>query len=142
MDFLQGISKAFTDTSNNVKKKALEAAELAKLRGQLSDLNQELERLYGQVGKAYYTARGSQESFDSADAFCDRITALRGEIAELQHTIDSKRSRTRCKNCGAVLSPQAKFCIECGEKVSPEDIDTEEEPAAAETESAPETPQE
>lgn len=138
MDFLQGITKAFTDTSNTVKKKANEAVELAKLRGQLSDLKEELERLYGQVGKAYYTARGTQESFDSADAFCDRINALRDEIAKLEQTIESKRSHARCKNCGAVLSPQAKFCIECGEKVVPEEENAAEENAAPEAESAQE----
>ncbi len=140
MASLQSIGKMLSDTAKSVTQKAAEAAELSKMNGQLSDINQEIERLYGQVGKAYYTARGSKESFETADAFCERIDSLLAEHSQLQRAIDKKRNRNRCANCGATLAANAKFCVECGTKVEqpePEEEEIQEEAAQPE-----ETPQE
>ncbi|MGI6173602.1 MAG: zinc-ribbon domain-containing protein [Christensenellales bacterium] len=136
---LQSIGKMLSDTAKSVTQKAAEAAELSKMNGQLSDINQEIERLYGQVGKAYYTARGSKESFETADAFCERIDSLRAELSQMQRAIDKKRNRNRCAKCGATLTANAKFCVECGTKVEQPEPEEEIQEEAAQPE---ETPQE
>ena len=54
------------------------------------------------------------------DGICTALTAADEKTEELQDSPDTQH----CRKCGKELVPGAVFCLECGEKVSSEEVTT------------------
>ncbi|MBQ3223825.1 MAG: hypothetical protein IJB41_09470 [Clostridia bacterium] len=123
------------ETARNFGARAKEVAETTKLNGQIAIKKTEAERLYGEIGKAFFAIRAgrSQES-DELDQLCAQVEKLDEEIAQLQKQIDVIRQVRRCKNCGEVSPNTSRYCGACGAKFE------EEQPPVVAAEPAQEEP--
>lgn len=45
--------------------------------------------------------------------------AMNGALNNAQTPSDKPQAQTKCAKCGAELPPNAKFCLQCGEKITP-----------------------
>ena len=45
--------------------------------------------------------------------------AMNGALNNAQTPSDEPQAQTKCAKCGAELPPNAKFCLQCGEKITP-----------------------
>lgn len=106
--------------------KAKDLAEVTRL--QLAQREQEarLEKLYAQLGRAFYETVPQEEGSEFFD-LTSAITQLIGEIAASKEQQALLRGGTRCAACGAMMEADAAFCPACGTR-------REEPESAAETE--------
>lgn len=109
------------ETARNFGARAKEVAETTKLNGQIAIKKTEAERLYGEIGKAFFAIRAgrSQES-DELEQLCLQVEKLDDEIAQLQKQIDVIRQVRRCKSCGEVSPNTSRFCGACGARFEDE----------------------
>lgn len=123
------------ETARNFGARAKEVAETTKLNGQIAIKKTEAERLYGEIGKAFFAIRaGRTQESDELDQLCTQVEKLDEEIAQLQKQIDVIRQVRRCKNCGEVSPNTSRYCGACGAKFE------EEQPPVVAAEPAQEEP--
>lgn len=127
----------FSKHMDKIKKGAQKTAELAKMQHQVSIKQSDFDKLFGEIGRLYYSARQRGEQPDSAmDALCDKVDALAAEISDLKKKIDDLRQVNRCPECGAEQPSANAFCSSCGAKLpekKPEESAKEEAPAEDES---------
>lgn len=70
------------------------------------DADTKLEKLYAELGKAYYEGR-FEDPLPELLPFFDEITTLKNQ----QH------SPKTCPQCGSVLKENALFCGKCGYRI-------------------------
>ncbi len=66
-----------------------------------------LERLYAELGKAYYEG-GFEDPLPQLLPLFEKITSLRKEM---------ERGPARCPQCGSELREDAVFCGQCGYRI-------------------------
>ncbi len=127
MPLFQGLGKRVSEVAKSVGQKTAEAAETARLNNRIAAKEAEIEQLFLQIGKAYYSMRGAGGACEAADMFCQKVAALEQECVALREEIDALRRQSRCPNCGGVQPVEASFCASCGTKL-PKPVRPEPEP--------------
>lgn len=122
----------FSKHMDKIKKGAQKTAELAKMQHQVAVKQGDFEKLFGEIGKLYYSERQRGVQPDSTmDELCDKVDALAAEISDLKKRIDDLRQVNRCPECGAEQPSANAFCSACGAKLPKK----KEEPVKAHEES-------
>ncbi len=117
MPLFQGFGKRVSEVAKSVSQKTAEAAEVARLNSRIAAREAEVEQLFLQIGKAYYSMRGAGGANEAADMFCQKVTELEQECESMRKEIDALRRQSRCPNCGGVQPIEASFCASCGTKL-------------------------
>ncbi len=112
----EDFGKRFTDAAKAVGRRTQEAADVVKLNGRVTSIQDEIDRLFAQIGKAYYAVRGAGQN-EAADTLCAEIDRLQLEQKTLREELDRIRNLKRCPNCGEVQALSAQFCASCGTKM-------------------------
>lgn len=111
MDFWTQIKRSGQEAAG----KAKDVAELTKLQLAQREQEAKLEKLYTQLGKAFYETAQIEEGsplFELAQS----ITQLRAEIEDTKEQQALLRGGVRCAACGAMMENDAAFCPSCGAK--------------------------
>ena len=104
--------------------KAGEWMEIGKLSMALSDLNNDVERLYAEIGRMVYDAYKDKEtSTEELNIKCEYIDEKLTEIAELRRKIAELKKVKQCPVCGESNPHENLYCAQCGAK-----LEEEEEP--------------
>lgn len=131
----QDFGKKFADAAKAVSKRTSEATELMRLNSRISGIEADMEKLYTQIGRAYYAMRGGEAESDTTGVLCDMVDSLKAQVASLKAESDRLRNVNRCPVCGAEQDAEASFCSNCGNKLPKlEKKPPEEERAQAEPE--------
>ena len=128
----------FSKHMDKIKKGAQKTAELARMQHQVAVKQSDFEKLFGEIGKLYYSERQRGVQPDATmDELCDKVDALAAEISDLKKKIDELRQVNRCPECGAEQPSANAFCSACGAKLpekkkeepvkAPEETPAEEE---------------
>lgn len=123
MEFFDKLSNTITAASKDGLNKAKEIKDTAKLTLDIKEREGAIQRMYRELGKAYY-----QNHKEDPTPEYDQIFAIKAafeEIGELKANIDEIRGIKRCVSCGAVVTQDAKFCASCGAKVEEEIVECE-----------------
>ena len=133
-------SKKAGETARTFGARAKEVAETTKLNGQIAIKKTEAERLYGEIGKAFFAVRaGKEQENDDLEQLCLKVEELDAEIAQLQKQIDIIRQVRRCRACGEVSPNTSRFCGACGAKFEEEQppVEVKLEPEQEEQQAVP-----
>ena len=120
-------SGAVRDIYENGANRAKSYGRIAKLALELNGENEELKRVYTEIGRLYY-----ENYRDTADAFlaelCQQVTDANARVAELEAQMDELRAAAK------EYRPAPDLHTVDAEVVEPEDIEVEvtEEPAPEE----------
>lgn len=117
MPLFQDLGKRVSDVAKNVGQRTQEAAEVARLNNRITSKEAEIEQLFLQIGKAYYSMRGAGGACEAADMFCQKVSQLEAECEATRKQIDVLKHQSRCPNCGGVQPIEASFCASCGTKL-------------------------
>ena len=113
MAFLDGVNKQI----KNVKSSAQRAADLTRTQRRVHSMMQEVEKVYTQIGKSYYTSlRDGGANLDALQQMCAMVDTLERDIAALLKQTDELKNLRRCPQCGNTQSLGSKFCSVCGYK--------------------------
>ncbi len=117
MPLFQDFGRRVSEVAKNVGQKTAEAAEVARMTSRIAAKEAEIEQLFLQIGKAYYSMRGAGGACEAADLFCQKVTQLEEECEATRREIDALKRQSRCPNCGGVQPIEASFCASCGTKL-------------------------
>ena len=115
MPLWDDFGKKAGETARSFGARAKEIAETTKINGQIAIKKTDAEKLYGEIGKAYFAIHaGRSQDADVLDSLCAKVEELDAEIAVLQQQIDAIRQVRRCPECGEVSPNTSRFCGNCG----------------------------
>lgn len=127
MEFFNKLGKKASEAYKVTADKTGKLAKEAKLRMKISELKNEINDIYEEIGKAIYQNHVREEKQDISKELeekCIKIDCLGDEIeANLKECLELK-DKKRCQNCYMEIEKDVKFCPECGTKQ-----DDNEEPA-------------
>ena len=101
--------------AKDVGKGAADAVDFAKYKLQLTDVRDEINTRYTEVGRMVV------EHGDNADAaqmqkLISEISDLKKRVEELNEALSSLKRTVTCAECGKEISAEAAFCQFCGAK--------------------------
>lgn len=119
MDFFNKLGKKASEAYKVTADKTGKLAKEAKLRMKISELRNEINDIYEDIGKAIYQNHIREEKQDISKELeekCTKIDCISDEIeANLKECLELK-DKKRCENCYVEIEKDAKFCPECGVK--------------------------
>ena len=113
MSFFDEIAKTAGDVAN----KGRDVADIARLKYQISDEERKLNDIYTKIGRLYVEKAGDKATGTLA-TLIEEINGIKATIEEHKARIRDLKGISLCKNCGAELSADAKFCVACGQRVN------------------------
>jgi rRNA maturation endonuclease Nob1 len=122
MDFFNKISDTISSTSKDVAQKAKNLTEITKLNSEIKNADKKINDAMLAIGYAYYTKFSTEENCDYKD-FILIINKNKEQVQSLQRQISNIKRLNVCKNCGASIIKDSKFCASCGAKFETEDSD-------------------
>lgn len=120
MGFLDDISEAIVDASNDVRERAKDLKEVARLKREYKEAEKFVKSRYEGIGKDFYEKNKDKKKKDLSD-----ITDALKRMDALQVEIDKLKGGVDCPTCGALNNNEAIYCNKCGARL---DATTEEEP--------------
>lgn len=119
-DKVKDVSKKVGDvaekTYKTVADKSNQMIKSAKLKIQVSDLEQEIEIIYENMGKRIFELYKNGEVVEGFEKDCKKIEKMYKEIVELDEKSLYIKNLRKCANCGEIIDLDNKFCPLCGEK--------------------------
>lgn len=102
-----------------VGKKASQIVDISKLRINISELNAEISKRYGELGQYIYTCKKNgevneaevAEKIEAVDELYQQMNAILQEIGSMQNKIN-------CPVCGKQCNCESAFCSYCGAKLT------------------------
>ena len=115
MEFIDKIGDTLVSVSKDATQKAKDISELAKLRIDIRSKKDHINKLYQEMGKAYYEEHKNEEEPDY-----DQIVLIKEAeeaLAELKKQVGQLKGMQRCPKCGQDMPLDADYCSKCGEKL-------------------------
>lgn len=114
---------------NNVLDKAKQAVDIAckktgdfvgteKKKFNIASLKNKRDKLYSELGKAYFEFLGKNEPFDEkAKDLVSAVKSKNAEIERLEEEMFSGKDKAVCKYCKKEILKGAAYCSHCGKSV-------------------------
>ena len=118
MDF-NDIGKKISTVGNSVVNKAKNASMINDLKNRITQEEKAIDGYFLSLGKQYYNLK-KDEPDEEIKSLIDMINEGYERIEELQKQCSILQNTKTCRGCGAVLEPDALFCIQCGLRVEEE----------------------
>ena len=112
MAFFDELGAKLSKTGQKTVQKANDLADITKLNLRTNELNKVIQDLYGQLGRAYYTAYGHSADGALAD-ICGKIAKASEEIEQIRLEIQRIKQIKVCPSCGFENSSESSFCCKC-----------------------------
>ncbi|MCR5507349.1 MAG: zinc ribbon domain-containing protein [Lachnospiraceae bacterium] len=131
------IKGKISDTNDVIVSKTRAFAESVRIKGTLSDMEKDRDKLYSQLGRLFYEDRygrmkvktiekkiSEMPDEDPKKGILIKVLELKqSEVALAQMESERKRllGYIKCPACGADVAPDCEFCIECGARIKREE---------------------
>jgi len=113
MDF-QDVKKVVGDTAQKVVKKSGEAVEFGKLKYKIYDIQNDISKIFVQIGQDVYEGYKGDYVNDDIPSKCELIDQKKAEIEELEEKLRELKNTKKCNSCGKVSKKEDAFCPSCG----------------------------
>lgn len=119
-DKVKDVSKKVGDvagkTYKTVADKSNQMIKGAKLKMQITDIEEQIEIMYSDFGKRVYTMYEEGKVVDGFEKDCKKIEKMFKEIESLEAKMLQNKNLRKCSGCGEIIQLEHKFCPTCGEK--------------------------
>ena len=135
MGLIDEFAGAVADAVTELKDRAQDARDVAKLQYEYRSKEREIRSAYESLGRVFYEENkdnNDNEDISTINQALNRMSAIEDELAEIKGTIE-------CPECAATNGTDFVYCCKCGAKLHPaepveaevvEDESIEDEPAA------------
>ena len=118
MAFFDDLTSRLTKAGNTAVQKTQEAAEVAKINGQISNEEKHIHNLYTTLGTLYFQKYGTNPDSE-LESTCKEILQAQENIAMMRNQILEIRSQIICPSCGSPVEKGTAFCSYCGQRIMP-----------------------
>lgn len=119
-DKVKDVSKKVGDvaekTYKTVADKSNQMIKNAKLKIQVSDIEQEIELMYSDFGKRIYELYQKGVMVEGFEKDCKKLDKMFKEINVLDEQSLAIKKMRKCGDCGEIIGIEDKFCPTCGSK--------------------------
>ncbi len=132
------VGNTASNTYNTVADKSGKLIEETKLKFSISDKENQIEKVYEEIGKTVYDMYKNGE--DVGKVFtkeCKKIDKYNTEISDMNTKILYNKGVRVCPECGEMISVESAFCQNCGAKQKPVKV-KEEKKSTKKAEEKPE----
>ena len=114
MDF-EDVKKVLGEAANTVVQKSGEAWEFGKIKYAIYDAQNDINKIFAQLGQLVYEGTSSGELNDGQiREKCNAIDAKKMEIVELEDKLAVLKNSKKCPGCGKFCKKEDVFCAACG----------------------------
>ena len=129
---LNKVKESLIDVGKDVEEFAKNTSNTAKIKYDIHNKENFLEKQYALLGKAYYEAHKGeevteQEYFTSIKEAEEELAKLNAELLKVQGSVE-------CPSCGAKQEDTNAFCSSCGSALHTEEEESEEADVVADVE--------
>ncbi len=112
-EILANVKAVVSDTAQTVAKKSGELIDASKTKYAIFDLNNDIKKLYFEIGKlTYLSVEKDEDHTDSIKMKCEIISAKLARIEALKN--NSGNGGFKCPFCGKPSDSTMSFCPSCG----------------------------
>jgi len=111
--FLEEIGKKLSQASQDALEKTKRYAEISKINVKLLEEEEQLEKLYANLGRLYFQLNEKEPEIIYQDLF-RAIEGSLQNIAHCQKTINEMKGLKACQSCGEEIAEGAVYCPQCG----------------------------
>lgn len=116
-EFGQKVGETASETYKTVADKSSKLIEEGKLRSEVSDKQEELEKEYKFIGESIYNMYCDGKDVDNTFAKnYKKIEKLKSDIEDLKTKILYNKDLRKCPNCGGTIKLDSEYCQNCGQK--------------------------
>ncbi len=145
------IKAKISDANDKIVNKTRDFAESVRIKGALNDMEKDRDKLFAELGRLFYEDRYSRTRAKTLEKklaelpdgdlkkdIVAKVLELRQNeeaVTELEEALKKLQGITKCPVCGADVTPDSGFCIECGTRILREaDEEAQEADAPSEEE--------
>ena len=112
-EVFDGIKNVLTDAAKTVAEKTGEFVENSKIRYEIFELNQDVKKLYSEIGRlTYLSVECGEEHTGEIQTKCD---IAKSKLAKAELLKDGeKKTEFNCPVCGKPNDVNDKYCSSCG----------------------------
>ena len=117
--FFEELGKKLSQTGQEAIEKTKQFTEISKLAGKLLDEEEQLEKLYANLGRTYFQINEK----DPEAIYQDIFRAIEGSLENIkyqQKVINELKGLKACESCHKEVAEEATFCSHCGYQLSTE----------------------
>ena len=120
MAFFDKLSETLTNASKDISQKAKDVAGVAKLTMDSHTKEDQVQKMYAQIGKLYFEAHKDDESaaYEQMSQIKETLTVIEDMKKELMELKGAKI----CPRCGKEIDKEDTYCKSCGAKLEDEEI--------------------
>ena len=109
------IGEAAGDVAKQAGKKVGESFESVRSNARVYEINNEISRLFAELGQLVYGAHiGNESAEETVDDVIAKIDAKTAELREAQAQAEERKKTLSCPVCAMPYAKDDKFCKECG----------------------------
>lgn len=113
MAFFDDLGKKISQTGQDVVRKTKNFADTTKISAQIAEQERQLSNLYQQLGRLYYEGHKDAPAEDLR-MFVDAITQAQDWISQQKEQIDQINGVVKCNVCGSDVPQEYLYCSVCG----------------------------
>lgn len=118
MSIFDKLGKKVEEATQIATKKSGELVEITKLSTNIKSEEQNIKRLYEEIGRTVYeNSLINSELYSHIGKFSDEIQESQSEINSLKARLRELKNIKLCQNCNSEVSSSSSFCDQCGEKL-------------------------
>ena len=112
-EILANVKNVVNDTAQTVAKKSGEIWDASKTKYAIFDLNNDIKKLYFEIGKlTYLSVEKEEDHTDSIRMKCEIVSAKLARIEALKN--NGGKGDFKCPVCGKPSDSTMSFCPSCG----------------------------
>lgn len=110
------VGETAQETYKTVTSKSGKFFEETKLKMSIGDKEEDIEKLYQDMGKKVYDLHKAGESVEDFEETCKEIDDILFEIKNIESKILLTKDLRKCENCGEIIEAECAYCSSCGVK--------------------------
>ena len=114
MEFLEQVKQTAAEVAQKVAQKSTELVEVSKIKYEIYDLNNDIKKLYSEIGKQVYAVMESNDLPEEIAMKCEIIQAKLAKIDALKQKEKNLKHQATCPVCGRECTEDDNTCPYCG----------------------------
>lgn len=118
--FFEEFGKKLTQTGQGALEKTKQMTEISKLNIKLAEEDEQLEKLYANLGRLYYQQLNEKEPEILFQDICQAVAGSIKNMNYYQKAINDLKGIKHCETCGEEVQEGACYCSHCGQHLDKE----------------------